>query len=141
SLGMPDLRTAIERMNRVCSGTVAVFHFAGLPYWEQVMLDTWPDLHGVPYQPGPKADVIENLLHQMGIHPDVSVSSYEHRFSVPDLDAGVDAFRGRLLIETTEQEETLRAYLAARFTGEGGEGLVLRHQVRRACIRWEPHPP
>ncbi len=142
SLGMPDLRTAIERMNRVCSGTVAIFHFAGLPYWEQVMLDTWPDLHGTPYQPGPKADVIEHLLRQMGIHPDVSVSSYEHRFSVPDLDAGVDAFRGRLLIETTEQEEILRAYLAARFTEEGeGEGLVLRHQVRRACIRWEPHPP
>lgn len=140
SLGMPDLREAIEKMNRVCSGTVAIFHFAGLPYWEQIMLDTWPDLHGAAYHPGPKADVVEGLLRQMGIHPDVSVSSYEHRLSVPDLDAGVNAFRGRLLIETTEQEDTLREYLAARLTGEGEE-LVLRHQVRRACIRWEPHPP
>ena len=139
SLGMPDLRAAIEKMNAVCSGTVAVFHFAGLPCGEQVMLDTWPALHGVAYLPGPKADVIFNLLYQMGIYPDVSVSSYEHRLSVPDLDAGVDALRGRLLVETSEQEDTLREYLAARLIEED-DGLVLRHRVHRACIRWEPHP-
>jgi SAM-dependent methyltransferase len=139
SLGMPDLRAAIEKMNRVCSGTVAVFHFAGLPYWEQVMLDTWPALHGVAYLPGPKADVIFNLLYQMGIYPDVSVSSYEHTLSVPDLDAGVDALRGRLLVETSEQEDTLREYLAARLIEED-DGLVLRHRVHRACLRWESYP-
>jgi len=139
SLGMPDLRAAIEKMNAVCSGTVAVFHFAGLPYWEQVMLDTWPALHGVAYLPGPKADVIFNLLYQMGIYPDVSVSSYEHRLSVPDLDAGVDALRGRLLVETPGQEDTLREYLAACLIEED-DGLVLKHRVHRACLRWESHP-
>lgn len=138
SLGMPDLKEAIEKMNGVCSGTVAVFHFAGLPYWEQVMLETWPRLHGVPYSPGPKADVIFNLLYRMGIYPEVSFSSYEHRLVVPDLDAGVDALRGRLLVETPKQEAVLREYLAARLVRDDG-GLVLRHRVHRACLRWEPH--
>ncbi|MCE5337854.1 MAG: methyltransferase domain-containing protein [Methanomicrobiaceae archaeon] len=138
SLGMPNLKEAIEKMNEVCSGTVAVFHFAGLPYWEQIMLEIWPRLHGVPYFPGPKADVIFNLLYRMGIYPDVSVSSDEHRLTVLDLDAGVDALRGRLLVETPEQEGILREYLAARLVREDG-GLVLRHRVHRACIRWEPH--
>jgi len=138
SLGMPNLKEAIEKMNEVCSGTVAVFHFAGLPYWEQVMLEIWPRLHGVPYLPGPKADVIFNLLYQMGIYPDVSVSSYEHKLMVSDLDAGVDALRGRLLVETPEQEDILREYLAARLVREDG-GLVLGHRVHRACLRWEPH--
>ena len=138
SLGMPNLKEAIERMNEVCSGTVAVFHFAGLPYWEQIMLEIWPRLHGVPYFPGPKADVLFNLLYRMGIYPDVSVSSDEHRLTVPDLDAGVDALRGRLLVGTPEQEDILREYLAARLVREDG-GLVLRHRVHRACIRWEPH--
>ncbi len=138
SLGMPDLRAAIEKMNAVCSGTIAVFHFAGLPYWEQIMLDTWPDLHGLVYQPGPKTDVIFNLLYQMGIYPDVSVSAYEHRLNIPDLDAGMDMLRDRLLIETPGQEDTLREYLAARLTPEG-DGLVFRHQVHRACITWEGH--
>lgn len=140
SLGTPDLRGAIEKMNEACSGTVAVFHFAGLPYWEQIMLDLWPDLHGVPYLPGPKAEIIFNLLYRMGIYPDVSVSSYEHRLTVPDLDAGVDALRGRLLVETPEQEGILRRYLAARLV-PGGDGLVLGHRVHRACLRWEPHRP
>lgn len=139
SLGMPDLRSAIEKMNSVCSGTVAVFHFAGLPYWEQIMLETWPDLHGLEYQPGPKADIIFNLLYQMGIYPDVSVSSYEHRLRVPDLDAGVAALRDRLLVEKPEQEKILRDYLAARLFPEG-DGLVLRHRVYRACLSWEPNP-
>lgn len=138
SLGMPNLKEAIEKMNEVCSGTVAVFHFAGLPYWEQIMLEIWPRLHGVPYFPGPKADVIFNLLYRMGIYPNVSVSSDEHRLIVPDLDAGVDALRGRLLVGTPEQEDILREYLAARLVREDG-GLVLRHRVHRACIRWEPH--
>ena len=138
SLGMPNLKEAIKKMNEVCSGTVAVFHFAGLPYWEQIMLEIWPRLHGVPYFPGPKADVIFNLLYRMGIYPNVSVSSDEHRLIVPDLDAGVDALRGRLLVGTPEQEDILREYLAARLVREDG-GLVLRHRVHRACIRWEPH--
>jgi len=138
SLGMPDLRAAIEKMNAVCSGpSPSSIRRAALLGAGHARYLAGPPRGGVPA--GPKADVIFNLLYQMGIYPDVSVSSYEHRLSVPDLDAGVDALRGRLLVETPGQEDTLREYLAACLIEED-DGLVLRHRVHRACIRWEPHP-
>jgi SAM-dependent methyltransferase len=136
SLGMPDLKDAIEKMNRVCSGTVLLFHFAGLPYWEQIMLDLWPSLHGVPYLPGPKIDVVFNLLYQMGIYPEVSISPHTHTLRVPDLDNACEILKSRFVIETPEQESVLREYLKGRFEPDG-EGLLLRTPVHRARLSWQ----
>ncbi|MDK2975125.1 MAG: hypothetical protein PWP08_1496 [Methanofollis sp.] len=136
SLGMPDLKDAVEKMNEVCSGTVALFHFAGLPYWEQMMLEIWPALHGTTYLPGPKIDVVFNLLYRMGIYPDVAVSPQIHTLRFADLDAACEALKGRFLVETPEQERTFREYLAGRLTPADG-GCVLSTPVHRARLSWQ----
>lgn len=136
SLGMGDLKEAIEKMNRVCSGTVALFHFAGLPYWEQMMLEIWPALHGVPYLPGPKIDVAFNLLYRMGIYPDFAVSPHIHTLRFAGLDGACESLKKRFLIETPEQEMAFREYLAGKLVPEGGD-LVLKTPVHRARLTWQ----
>lgn len=136
SLGMDDLKESVEKMNRVCSGTVALFHFAGLPYWEQMMTEIWPDLHGVPYLPGPKIDVIFNLLYRMGIYPDVEVSPYIRTLRFAGLDAAYEDLRRRFLIKTPEQEKIFREYLKGKLVPDG-DGLALKTPVHRARLTWQ----
>lgn len=69
SLGMPDIRTAIEMMCKASSKWVYLFWFAGTTSWEQAMVDLWPKLHGKEYNRGPKADILFNVLYSMGIFP------------------------------------------------------------------------
>lgn len=136
SLGMADLKDAVEKMNAVCSGTVSLFHFAGLPYWEQMMTEIWPALHGVRYLPGPKIDVAFNLLYSMGIYPDLAVSPHVHILAFTGIDDACESLKGRFLIETPEQEKIFREYLETKLVPEAGK-LVLRTPVHRARLSWQ----
>ncbi|SMC99531.1 Methyltransferase domain-containing protein [Desulfocicer vacuolatum DSM 3385] len=73
SLGMRDIRAAIEKMNQVCKGSVVLFWHAGTPGWEDMPNQLWPKLFGKQYHGGPKSDILFQVLYQMGIYPEVKV--------------------------------------------------------------------
>ncbi|MDM7938760.1 MAG: class I SAM-dependent methyltransferase, partial [Methanothrix sp.] len=78
SLGMPDIRSAIEKMIRASSKYVYLYHFAGETSWDRQWSELWPKLHGREYQPAPKCDVLYNVLYQMGIYPNIRTFRLEH---------------------------------------------------------------
>lgn len=136
SLGMPDIRTAIEAMCEASSGWIYLFWFAGATAWEKGMLELWPRLHGKEYRQGPKVDVLWNLLYSMGIYPNVEMIRMGHTRRFPDLDAAVDEYRRQYRIETPAQERILREYLAATLS-ENGDDLVLSSMTARVKVWWE----
>ncbi len=69
SLGMQDIRAAVLKMVAASSRYVYLYHFAGPSSWDIQWQTLWPRLHGRPYRPGPKSDVLYNVLYQMGIYP------------------------------------------------------------------------
>lgn len=73
SLGMPDIAEAVRKMEQVCTGTVYLIWFAGITPWERVMQTLWPYYHDIPYESGPKSDLLFNVLYEMGIYPEISV--------------------------------------------------------------------
>lgn len=136
SLGMPDIRTAIEKMCKASSGRVYLFWFAGTTTWEQGMLDLWPGLHGKEYQRGPKVDVLWNVLYAMGICPNVETVRMEHTRRFPDIDAAVAEYGKQYRVRTPAQERMLRDYLAGMLS-ENGDDLVLSGMTTRVKIWWE----
>ena len=136
SLGMPDIRAAIEKMCIASSRWIYLFWFAGTTSWEQGMLDLWPRLHEKEYRRGPKADILWNVLYSMGIYPNVETVRMEHTRRFPDLDAAVDEFREQYRVKTPAQERVLRDYLAGMLS-ENGDDLVLSGMTTRVKIWWE----
>lgn len=136
SLGMPDIRAAIESMCEASSKWVYLFWFAGTSDWEQAMIMLWPEMHGEEYRHGPKADVIFNVLYSMGIYPNVETSHMEHIRRFTDLQAAIDEFREHYRIETPEQEKMLSDYLNSSLKEDNGE-YVLSGMSNSIKIWWE----
>ena len=62
SLTMQDIRLALSKMDAVSRGSVYLFWFVDMPFWERMYADLWEPLHGLPYYSGPKADCLFGCL-------------------------------------------------------------------------------
>ena len=111
SLNMIGIRDAIKKMNKVCSKFVYLYWFAGEPSWETHSKKLIPLLHGTPFVPMPKCDMLFNVLYEMGIYPHIKVLRYQH----PEC---FDSFRDLLFefceyyqVTTSSQEKLIKNYL------------------------------
>ncbi len=138
SLGMPDIRGAIEKMiaSAAKGGTIYLYHFAGETHWDRDCRDLWPRLHGREYQPGPKSDVLYNVLYSMGIYPSVRTFRLRHQQRFADFEEAMAHFRSQYAITTPEQEAIVREHLGRVLVEENG-GFSLPASSIRAKIWWD----
>jgi cyclopropane fatty-acyl-phospholipid synthase-like methyltransferase len=138
SLGMPDIRGAIEKMiaSAAKGGTIYLYHFAGETHWDRDCRDLWPRLHGREYQPGPKSDVLYNVLYSMGIYPSVRTFRLRHQQRFADFEEAMAHFRSQYAITTPEQEAIVREHLGRVLVEENGGFSLLASSIR-AKIWWD----
>ncbi|WP_265580254.1 class I SAM-dependent methyltransferase [Methanofollis aquaemaris] len=136
SLAMEDLAAALKKMDAVSSESVHLFWFADLPGWERHYLEIWPSLHGAPYCPVPKADVVFNLLWQMGLHPNLSMMPLFEEEHFRDLEEALVHYAPKFGVTDAGQEKVVREALGWWLVAEG-DGLVMRERSRAAHIWWE----
>jgi len=136
SLGMQDIRSAIEKMVQASSKYVYLYHFAGPTSWDRQWQDLWPKLHGRAYQPGPKCDVLYNVLYQMGIYPHIRTFRLVHNQRYSTLEEAMHTLAPQAQVETQEQKAILREYLQGVMREENG-ALVLPASSLRVKVWWE----
>jgi SAM-dependent methyltransferase len=136
SLGMPDIRTAVEKMCKLATKRVCLYWFLGSSPWEQWMIELWPALHGQEYRSGPKADVLFHVLYDMGIYPNIEMLQMPHTRIFSDMDAAVEALKQEYRVETGDQEKILRKYLSSVLQEKEGE-LVLSGNSTRVKLWWD----
>ncbi|WP_220680636.1 class I SAM-dependent DNA methyltransferase [Methanofollis formosanus] len=136
SLAMENLAASLEKMDAVASGSIHLFWFADLPGWERHYLEIWPPLHGAPYSPVPKADVVFNLLWQMEYHPNLVQMPLIQEEYFRDLEEAVAHYAPKFGVAGAGEEEVVREALG-RWLVREGDGLVLRERSRAAHIWWE----
>jgi len=135
SLGMEDLAGAIAKMAQVARRRIYLFWFAGATDWEAMYRNLWPKLHGRPYCPGPKADVLFNLCHQMGIYPNVTVFPYRSTLRFASFRQALKEFRQRLGVSGSSADKALRELIEQRMTREG-KSLVMHHTWTCVKLWW-----
>jgi len=142
SLGMADIRAAIEKMiaSAAPGGTIYLYHFAGETHWDRDCRDLWPRLHGKDYQPGPKSDVLYNVLYSRGIFPHVRTFRLQHSQRFADFEEAMKHFRHQYGATTAEQEAIVREHLGRVLQPEDGV-LVLPASSTRVKIWWDVEGP
>jgi hypothetical protein len=122
-------------MDAAASGSVHLFWFVDMPFWEQMYADLWEPLHGKPYYSGPKADCLFGVLYQMGIFADVTMLPLSKEYRFENRDGMTAFFRKRFGAETPEQERIVDEYLAPRIRKQGDE-VVIAGDSTFAHIWW-----
>jgi SAM-dependent methyltransferase len=136
SLTMEDIREALRKMDAVSCGSVHLFWFADMPFWERMYADLWEPLHKTPYYAGPKADCLFGVLCQMGIYPDVTMLPLPKEYRFGNRDELLGFFRKRFGAGTPEQEQVVAEYLAPLIRKQGVEVVVSGNSIV-AHIRWK----
>ncbi|WDP90155.1 MAG: class I SAM-dependent methyltransferase [Desulfobacter sp.] len=134
SLGMADIRGAVEKMNRVCRGRVVLFWHAGIPAWEIMPKALWPKLFNTQYHGGPKSDVLFQVLYQAGIYPEVQTFSSRFTEVFHDMEAAKNFYFKRFSCLMPEHGPELESFLQAHCeaTTEG-----LSHGFDHTVMRFE----
>lgn len=135
SLTMFDIREALKKMNAAASGSVHLFWFVDMPFWERMYADLWEPLHGAPYFSGPKTDCLFGVLYQMGIYPDVTMLPLSKEYRFENRDEMLAFFRKRFGAKTPEQERMVDEYIALQIQKQGNE-VVISGNSTFAHIRW-----
>jgi len=135
SLGMPDIRVAIEKMQRVSRGFVYLLWFAGPTSWDREYKTLLRDLFGKDYPGMPKADIIFNVLYQMGIYPNVEVFPGRMDHYYDSLDDLVAEWRARMPNLDDTQISTIKAYYQ-NLLEEKDQGVVLPYTWQSMKLWW-----
>ncbi|MDT8357709.1 MAG: class I SAM-dependent methyltransferase [Methanomicrobiaceae archaeon] len=136
SLVMEDIQAAVEKMVRVTAGEIFLITFVEGPLWEQMAKDLWPVLHGMPYYLGPKANILWNVLYQMGIYADVRVGMLGKTYRFISLNEACSFFAHRFGAGDASQKEVIRMYLEEKNMAVDGTFLY-RRESPYATIRWK----
>jgi hypothetical protein len=136
SLTMHDIRAALAAMDAACSGSVHLFWFADMPFWERMYADLWEPLHGRPYYAGPKADCLFMVLYQMGIYPDVTMMPMGKEYRFGSREEMMAFFGKRFGAETPAQKRSVEEYVAPLIRQAGGE-VVISGTSTLAHVRWK----
>jgi SAM-dependent methyltransferase len=136
SLTMEDIRLALRQMDAVSRGSVYLFWFVDMPFWERMYADLWEPLHGLPYHPGPKADCLFGVLYQMGIYANVEMLPLKKEYRFKTMDELTVFFRRRFNVMRPEQERVLDDYLKPLIRTEGSE-IVISGDSTFAKIWWK----
>ncbi|WP_406655838.1 class I SAM-dependent methyltransferase [Methanolobus sp. ZRKC2] len=136
SLGMPDIREAVRKMEEVSSKYICLYWFAGETSWDSNFKELWPSLHGTQYYPSPKCNVLYNVLYDMGIYPNVSVFPFEHIHRFSSEEDAVEHFRSYYKISEENQVEILSNYLKNHLEKDNNS-LILRATNTRVKLWWE----
>jgi SAM-dependent methyltransferase len=137
SLGVPDLRTALFRMDEASGRYVYIFWFADMRSpWRRNYGEIWEQLFGIPHRETRRPNIIFNLLNQMGIYANVEVTREEHITRFSSLEEAVADQSAGLKLQDEEQKSILKTFLEKKLEPDNG-GYVLRGMNRQAKIWWE----
>ncbi len=136
SLMMENIRGCILKMDASAYSAVHLFWFLLPPSLSRGNKELWPLLHGEPYNYEPTADILWNVLFQLGIYANLTVESRSVCQAYTSVEEMHQDYYTRLLAKTDEQKDVLDRYLDERML-KTENGYVLPGMSKTAHIWWE----
>lgn len=137
SLGVPDLKEALLKMDAASGKYVYIFWFADMQSpWRRNYGEIWEQLFGVPAREKQQPNIIFNLLNQIGIYANVEITKEERVTGFSTIEEAVTDQSAGLRLKTGEQESVLRDFLSRKLQPENGR-YVLKGVSYQAKIWWE----
>lgn len=134
SLSMPDIKSALSKMDILATKYVCLFTFVGNPQWDYGWL--WPAIYGEEYDVGPDYIYIYNVLYGMGIYVNVDIEHFDYVQCFSNMETAIDFWKSNLNVFSEQGEGIIRSYLSDRLIEENGL-LWSKYRMKSAMIWWE----
>jgi SAM-dependent methyltransferase len=132
SLIVPDLREAIEKLNRFTTRRVYISTPVGGGPLDHAMFRAI----GRPCRFGADYIYVYNLLYQMGLHASLSFITYREDKSYADREAAFSAMKGRLGDLLPQEERALREYIDRSYVRHEDRWCRAVPMVIRWAVMW-----
>ncbi len=134
SLGMPDIKDAIEKMETVACGDIVLYWHVGTPGWEKMPRALWPALFKTSYHGGPKSDLLFLVLYEMGISPrlDVLTCRFDMRFA--SVDAAVNHYAEKFCVTDRTLFPVIEGALRNVLIPQGNEWI---HSIDHVVMKFQ----
>ena len=140
SLGMPDIRTALLKMNACSCGEVVCYWSSGISLWEKIMSFLYERVNKKPYLPAPKAQLLVQVLEDEGISPRFIEYGEQYIDAYATFDEAVDNAIQRISIPKDLDVEIIREeigeYLKDVFVEKGGM-WYLNGYIQVGRVSWK----
>ncbi len=130
SLGVIDLRDALEKMVESAGRDIYIFWFSGNTWHERDRQFIYETILDKQYCPSPKADIIYNVLYSMGIYPNVTSSVGGPTRSFDSIDGARDYLIKKYKISPEHDLRPLDEYVAGRITREHGSYVLSESHIK-----------
>lgn len=135
SLGVLDLQESLEKMIEAASRDIVIFWFSGETWHERDRKFIYEHLLGKEHHASPKADVVYNVLYDMGIYPNVASSLGGPTRDFASLEEVRDYFISKYKIPADSDMDILDTYIKGRVTHDTGH-ITLSESHVRTKIWW-----
>jgi len=136
SLGMYNLKEAIQKMIEASKKYVFLIWHQGVSQWEQPYIELWPHIHHNSYQMIPKGNVLLNVISQLGIHPHVELYQSPCFYQFFSFSHALSYFNTELNIKNPTHQQLLSSYLSNHLIDSNGR-MLLNGIDKYAIIWWE----
>jgi SAM-dependent methyltransferase len=136
SLGVMDLRDSLEKMIAAASRDIYIFWFSGTTWHERDRQFVYESILDKPYHPSPKADIVFNVLYDMGIFPNMASSPGGPTRTFASFDDLRSYFMKKYKIGPDHDSAMLDTYLAGR-AARDGDTYVFSESHVRTKIWWQ----
>jgi ubiquinone/menaquinone biosynthesis C-methylase UbiE len=108
SLGMPDIRTALLKMDACSCGEVVCYWSSGMGMWEKIMRFLYEKLTKKTYVPTPKAELLVQVLENEGIFPCFTEDEEKHIDAYATFDEAVGDAMQRIAVPKDLDDAVIR---------------------------------
>lgn len=136
SLMIGDIENNLKKMNECANKEVHIFWFLTSPSVSRGNVDLWPLIHGEEYFHEPTADILWNVLCQMGIYANLSVDKRKKAQKYPTLESLYADYYMRMAVKTKEDKETIHNYLKDKII-KIEDGFTVPSSTVTAHVWWE----
>ncbi|MDO5844804.1 MAG: class I SAM-dependent methyltransferase [Methanocorpusculum sp.] len=111
SLMIGDIKNNLAKMDACADKEVHIFWFLTPPSLSRGNIELWPLLHGEEYCYEPTADILWNVLYQMGIYANLTIEKRKKSQAYPSLESLYSDYWTRMDVTSEKQKEIIRNYL------------------------------
>ncbi|HJJ48529.1 MAG TPA: class I SAM-dependent methyltransferase [Methanocorpusculum sp.] len=131
-----NIRDVISRMNNAARREVHIFWFFKSPSASRGNVDLWPRLYGEEYCHDPTADVLWNVLCQLGIYANIVVEQRKKNQAFAEMEDLYADFEKRMVVKDECQRKIVREYVDEKVVSTK-DGFVVPGYTLSAHIWWK----